>query len=377
MSISTLSRQEAWLYLQAGPDLGDTTLNRLFNHFGSAVGILSAGAMELAKLGLKPKSINHIVTAGRQVDLIHQQMADIQNWLNIHQGILISRECTLYPQRLSEIYDPPCLLYVLGDPELLSLPQIAIVGSRNPTIYGLELAQGFSRQLSLSGYIPTSGLAMGIDSAAHRGAIDGMNLTIAVLGTGVDNIYPKRNKGLANKILQSGGCIVSEYSLGEPARAANFPRRNRIISGLSLATLVVEAAPGSGSLITAKQALAQGRDVFAIPGSIHNPMSKGCHQLIRYGAKLVEEVDHIFEELAPQIDLTQQTELLSSEIGGKIADLSQSERELMELVGFESTTVDTLISRSNQPADSVLSTLTELELKEMVTSVGGGYQRLR
>jgi len=203
-----------------------------------------------------------------------------------------------YPALLKEIADPPPLLFVRGDPAVLSRPQLGIVGSRNPTPGGRSLAEDFARSLSRCGLVVTSGMALGIDAAGHRGALRGGGTTLAVAGTGPDRIYPARHRDLARAIVEQGA-IISEFAPGTPALPSNFPRRNRIISGLSLGVLVVEAACRSGSLITARLAAEQGREVFALPGSIHNPLARGCHHLIRQGAKLVEDIEDIVEELGP------------------------------------------------------------------------------
>ena len=205
-----------------------------------------------------------------------------------------------FPELLARIADPPAELYVAGDVEALHLPAIAIVGSRNPTEGGRRNAYAFARHLSRAGFCIVSGLALGIDTAAHRGALDGGGKTIAVLGHGIDRIYPPQNEALAKEIV-ANGAVCTEFPPGYPPRRENFPRRNRLISGLALGTLVVEAAKRSGSLISARLAGEQGREIFAIPGSIHNPMARGCHQLIRQGAKLVESADDILSELAPLV----------------------------------------------------------------------------
>jgi len=287
-----------------------------------------------------------------------------------------------YPKLLREIADPPILLYVQGDPELLKYPQIAMVGSRNPSHYGQEAAYEFARHLSNAGLIITSGMASGIDSYSHRGALAATGLTIAVSGTGLDTVYPALNKSLAEEILKQGA-IVSEYPIGTRPVAHNFPRRNRIISGLSLGTLVVEAAVQSGSLITARLATEQGREVLAIPGSIHSPMARGCHRLIRQGAKLVETGDDILQELAPMISTASFNLKHSEKIHGENKKeksttnnaLTPEQQQLLGCIEFEPVSIDTLVERSRLTPESISSMLVELELSGAVTSAGGLYIR--
>lgn len=287
-----------------------------------------------------------------------------------------------YPALLREIADPPILLYVQGDAELLQYPQIAMVGSRNPSHYGQEAAFEFAKHLSNAGLIITSGMATGIDSYSHRGALAATGLTIAVSGTGLDTVYPAKNKSLAEEILKDGA-LVSEYPIGTKPVPHNFPRRNRIISGLSLGTLVVEAAVQSGSLITAKQATEQGREVLAIPGSIHSPMARGCHRLIRQGAKLVETGDDILQELGPMIS---QATIKLQKRSSKSSDshqtehntkttLSSKQKQLLDCIQFEPVSIDTLVERSRLTPESISSMLVELELNGAVTSANGFYSR--
>lgn len=302
-----------------------------------------------------------------------------RRWLERPARHFIPLRSSRYPSLLAELTDPPLGLLVRGDPDLLSLPQLAIVGSRNPTRTGLDNAREFAVHLSRSGFVITSGLAIGIDAAAHRGAVEGGGRTIAVCGTGLDIAYPRANAGLAEQIASSGA-LVSEFPLGTPAGRSHFPRRNRIISGLSLGTLVVEAALQSGSLITARLAAEQGREVFAIPGSIHNALARGCHRLIRQGAKLVETCDDIFEELraltgllgeqirAPGksiVKTTESTALLSPA-------LDKGYEILLDALGFGPASVDVLIARTGLKADEVASMLLILELEARIDACPGG-----
>jgi DNA processing protein len=221
-------------------------------------------------------------------------------WLAAPNHHIIESESDDFPELLRQIPGPPTLLYVVGDKDALHLPALAVVGSRNPTRGGIQNAYNFSNYLARSGFCIVSGLAQGIDTAAHKGALDAGAKTVAFLGHGIDRVYPAENRDLAHRIAEHGA-LCSEYPLGSPPRGEHFPQRNRLISGLSLGTLVIEAAKRSGSLISARLASEQGREIFAIPGSIHNPLSRGCHQLIKQGAKLVESADDIVSELAPLV----------------------------------------------------------------------------
>ncbi len=294
------------------------------------------------------------------------------DWANGPNNHLITLQDPEYPAQLREVPDPPPLLFVHGDPEVLSTPQLAMVGSRNPTTPGRETAREFAHHLAASGITITSGLAIGIDSACHTGALEADGLTIAVTGTGLDRVYPASQHALAHTIAQQGA-LVSELPPGTQARPGNFPRRNRIISGLSLGTLVVEAAEKSGSLITARLASEQGREVFAIPGSIHNPLARGCHKLIRQGAKLVETSRDILEELGPLLpDLARQPERGHSNSNQTEPALDPDYQLLLDCMGFDPIQADTLIERSGLTAEEVSSMLILLELEGHVSSAPGG-----
>lgn len=291
-------------------------------------------------------------------------------WLSKPDRHVVTLHDPRYPELLKQIPDPPSMLYVQGDVSLLSQWQIALVGSRNPSASGRDTSYEFSRYLAGGGITITSGLAMGIDAAAHQGALAAGGKTIAVIGTGLDRVYPAKHRDLAHDIAKNG-TIVSEFPLGTPPRAENFPRRNRIISGLSLGTLVVEAAIRSGSLITARMALEQGREVFAIPGSIHNPLARGCHQLIREGAKLVETANDILEELGAMagvqafVEAEQSQSALSSE-------LDSDYQMLFKYLGYDPIQIDDLIERCELTADAVSSMLLLLELQGEIESLPGG-----
>ncbi|MDO6505976.1 DNA-processing protein DprA [Colwellia sp. 4_MG-2023] len=306
----------------------------------------------------------------------------IRNSKNCHSEIIVFDD-PVYPQLLKQIYDPPLVLFVQGNAKLLNETQLAIVGSRSASINGRETAFEIARQLVESGIVITSGLALGIDAAAHKGALTNCASTIAVVATGLDNIYPSRHRDLAANILEKDGAIISEFLPGTLPKPGHFPKRNRIISGLSVGVLVVEAALQSGSLITARCALEQNRDIFSIPSGINNPQAKGCHWLIKQGAKLVEESADIIDELAfinnfdLQLKPQHKRQLnINEEIDGKSLNKDLFVDELLASVGFEITPVDKVVSRSKLPVEEVLTRLTILELNGLVAAVPGGYLRL-
>ena len=279
---------------------------------------------------------------------------------------------TNYPSQLKEIADPPPVLFVRGNPDLLSLPQIAIVGSRNPSSLGEETAFNFAKTLSRHGFVITSGLALGIDAASHRGALSANGYTVAVAGTGLDRVYPARHKELATEIVNTG-VMISEFPPGTTAKANHFPRRNRIISGLCQGLLVVEAAKQSGSLITARMALEQNREVFAIPGSIHNPLARGCNALIREGAKLVETTQDILEELNQYY---QQDEKLPPFTMESTLDLEQ--QTLLNRIMFSPTSIDKLVENTGESVEVISSMLLILELQGYLEATAGGcYMRVK
>ncbi len=297
-------------------------------------------------------------------------------WLERSGARLIPVDHADFPPLLRQIADPPLALFTRGDAALLASPQLAMVGSRNPSVEGRRNAEEFAAYLSRCGLTITSGMALGIDAASHRGALKAGGATVAVWGTGLDKAYPPRNLDLAEEIAAKG-LLVSEFPPGTPPLPTHFPRRNRLISGLSVGTLVVEAANRSGSLITARLASEQGREVFAIPGSIHNPMARGCHRLLREGAKLVESAADILEELAPLLKL----ELPAAETATDAASAAPPEdpeyRLLLNSLDFAPTSVDSLVERTGLTPDVVSSMLLMLELQGHVeASPGGGYSRV-
>jgi DNA processing protein len=365
-----MDEQTANLILMRAPALSGARLFALSTEHGSSSNILRAGVSAWRDAGLTPQCIEFLRAA-------HVDSVDIERrWLERANRRLVMLGSTLYPALLQQIPDAPLGLFVSGDPDLLSTPQLAIVGSRNPTPYGRELAESFARHLSSCGLTITSGLATGIDAASHRGALAGSGATLAVCGTGLDVVYPVSSTKLAEEILQHG-VMVSEFPPGTPARKHHFPQRNRIISGLSLGTLVVEATLHSGSLITARLAGDQGREVFAIPGSIHNPMAKGCHQLIRQGAKLVDSAQDILVELGPlaaTLSITAQPDTPNpcDLQGNSQARLDKDGKILLDALGFEPLGVDHLVVRTGLKADVVASALLILELDGRIESYPGG-----
>jgi DNA processing protein len=319
-----------------------------------------------ARLGLKNESIDALKNPDwATVD------KDLE-WLAQANNSLITIEDELYPPLLKELSDPPPLLFVRGNVGLLSMPQIAIVGSRNPSNLGKQTAFEFAKSLTQQGFVITSGLALGIDAASHEGALSVGGWTIAVAGTGLDRVYPARHKELATEIVNKG-VMVSELPPGTMAKANNFPRRNRIISGLSQGLLVVEAAKESGSLITARMALEQNREVFAIPGSIHNPLARGCNALIREGAKLVETTQDILEELN---QYNQQDNDFTIQPMQSMLDLEQ--QTLLNRVMFSPTSIDDLVATGGQSVEIVSSMLLILELQGYLEATAGGcYVRIK
>jgi DNA processing protein len=349
----------AWLRLTLVPGLGGQGLRKLLSEFGLPSRVLGASRAALVRaLGDALAARVHSAESAAGVDVALAWAAQPGN-------TIITLADAEYPRGLLEIPDPPTLLYVRGRSELLAANCVAIVGSRNATAQGLANAESFARVLSEAGLTVVSGLALGIDAAAHRGALDGPGSTVAVLGTGIDITYPARNADLFGAIARRG-VIVSEFPLGTPPVAANFPRRNRIISGLARGVLVVEAALDSGSLITARLAGEQGREVLALPGSIHSPLSKGCHALIKQGAKLVESAQDVLEEL---------TGVASTRTASREAP--EETHALLHHMGYDPCNVDILCGRSGLTADAVSAMLLQLELDGKVASLPGGrYQRI-
>lgn len=344
-------------------------LLQLLEHFnGDPRLIRQSDPDELRALGFMPRAIARV--AANQARQVERDLA----WAQAENNHLICYDDKAYPALLRQISDFPPLLYASGDLDLLRQPQIAIVGSRRCTPGGAQTAFDFAASLSAAGLGVTSGMALGIDTEAHRGALHAGGKTLAVTGTGLDVIYPRRNRELAAAIRQNG-LMLSEFPPGTGARKPNFPQRNRIISGLSLATLVVEAAQRSGSLVTARHAADQGREVFAVPGSIHNPQPRGCHDLIRDGAQLAERPQDIIRELAQLVSFINQQPDPAPVIDPKTVD--PEHRRLLRAIGYDPVNCDILVQRSGLTIDKLSSMLLLLEQNDLIQSAPGGcYVRI-
>lgn len=357
----------AWLRLSLAEGVGPASVRRLLAVFGLPGRIWRASHHELAAV------VGPVIAAAVLKPLAPRQQARLAAtlaWLQLPGHAILTLADADYPAALLQIPDPPPLLYLRGNPALLHNQALAVVGSRNATAQGLAHAARFSEELSRTGLTIVSGLALGIDAAAHEGGLRGIGSTVAVIGTGIDIDYPPRHRALAQRIAEQG-CIVSEYALGTPPLAPNFPRRNRLISGLSRAVLVVEAAAQSGSLITARMAAEQGRDVFAIPGSIHAPLAKGCHQLIRQGAKLVETTQDILEEFAG----THAVAVASRAVA--VDDVDPASSLVLQAMGHDPIDADTLATRCALDVAALAGLLLTLELAGHIELLPGAqYRRL-
>jgi DNA processing protein len=375
-------RAREWLSLVLVDGLGPKRIERLEANFASPIEWPRASDRALREAGLSDDHIQQLRTPDED------RLSRCLGWLEADRRYLITRDDPLYPPLLRRIPDAPVALFVAGDPNALVTPQVAIVGSRNATAGGLAHARSFAATLAKAGFTITSGLAEGVDGMAHAGCLDASGTTLAVTGTGLDRVYPARHKDLAGRIARSGA-LVSQFPPGVGPLRGNFPARNRIISGMSLGVLVVEAGLRSGALITARLANEQGREVFAIPGSVHNPLSRGCHRLIRDGARLVETADEVVEELAPLAhELARAIEhLLAPEpapIGTGLEESPEAPhidedpeyKRLLEAVGFDPTPFDHIIERSQLTPAAVSSMLLMLELNGKVSAhAGGRYSR--
>src|SRR5256714_8822087 len=355
-----------WIALNMTPGVGPRAAAKLLERFGSAEGVFGALRSELERLRLRPEAVESIALRDR-----HEEAArELERMREIEDADVLVLDDGSYPQLLREIPDPPITLYVRGRwAECLEAPCVGVVGSRRCSTYGQNVALMLARELASRGVTIISGLARGIDAAAHRGALEAGGRTVAVLGTGVDEVYPRDHRKLAAEILERGGALITQFPLGTPPVAENFPYRNRIISGLALGVVVVEAAEDSGSLITARLALEQGREVFAVPGPIDAPTSRGPHGLLKQGAKLVETVDDIVEELLPQLERPLTSTLArgtrcSSQCNGSWRgkgegessarkDLSPNELAVLELLSREPCHLDDLTEQSRLSAAEV------------------------
>jgi len=362
---SDVSDITLWICLNEVHGLGPQGYCKLLQAFSSPDQIYATSYHQLLTVVAEP--IAEQISAGPNLD----RAAPTLKWLENTDNHLITLADKDYPQALLEISDPPPVIYAKGNLRWLNSPSIAVVGSRNSSPQGEKNAEDFSQALCLQGYTIVSGMALGIDGAAHRGALKANGATVAVVGTGLDIVYPARHRDLAHQIVDRG-VIISEFALGTPSRAQNFPRRNRIISGLGLGCLVVEANVQSGSLITARLAAEQGREVFAIPGSIHSPMSKGCHELIKQGAKLVDSIKDIIDELG-SIPTNNYTETLPE---NQVDSASQADL-ILTCVGYDPVSMESLVERSGLTSEHLSAMLLMLELDNKVSSLPGGrYQRI-
>lgn len=360
------SQLAAWLRLDQAPGLGFMTAHRLLSAFGSPAAVFESGAAQLQ--GLVGDKLTRTLLAPPSpatLALIDKTLA----WAALDGNTLLTLADDAYPRLLLEIPDPPLLLYAKGRVALLNQPSLAIVGSRNASAQGAAHARQFAQALSAAGLTIVSGLALGIDAAAHEGALLDGGATVAVIGTGADIVYPARNHALAHRIAEQG-CIISEYALGTPALPANFPRRNRIISGLARGTLVVEAAAQSGSLITARLAAEQGREVYAIPGSIQSPLARGCHDLIRQGARLVENAHDILNDYH---GLPSHSLPVKNPVSLPASD--QTDNDLLKIIGYDPVSLNVLAARAGLDTATISAQLLTLELDGLVEMLAGGLVR--
>lgn len=357
-----ISEKLLWISLGSIYGLGSQAYCQLLQKFGSPANIYAASQQQLREV------VSEKIASEINKGIDEAALNDTAFWLAQPGNHLITLADSEYPQALLEIADPPPFLYAKGKLTLLNQPSIAIVGSRNASVQGEKNAEAFARDLSLQGLCIVSGMALGIDGAAHRGAMKAKGSTIAVVGTGLDIVYPAKHRDLAHEIAQHG-LIISEFGLGTPSKPQNFPKRNRIISGLSLGCLVIEANLQSGSQITARLAAEQGREVFAIPGSIHSPMSKGCHQLIKQGAKLVDCIQDITDELKiTPVSIAQQT-TAPNEL--------DTEHPILKVMELDPITLENLVNLTHLTVSEVSSMLMLLELEGSIASLPGGkYQKI-
>ena len=366
------------------PSIGTHRYWMLVAHYGSAEAVLLQDPNHISCLSPRAQSLLLDYQNTKESSALYLSALNIIEHIDRHQGHIISVNNAHYPMLLKEIHHPPPLLYVKGNVHNLQLPQIAIVGSRHATHAGLENTRLFAHHLSQHGFAITSGLALGIDHAAHQAALTCAQTTIAVMATGIDTVYPKQHQRIAEDIMATGGTLVSEFAPNTPPKADHFPRRNRIISGLSMGVLVVEATIKSGSLITAKYAIEQDREVFAIPSSIHNPQAKGCHQLIKQGAHLVETSQEIVDHLSGLI------QRLHAELNNTIPTnkpaapsstnnhhtLSPEQQQVLHHIGFEPKTIDQLIQSSQLSSQVLSACLITLEMNHYIKRSHWGYEQV-
>ena len=372
-----------WLTLSHTTGLGATTFISLLNEFGTAEAVLNASRKQLSGLAIKAdivEALSNQQNAGVSAEILARINADLE-WSEYDNHHIITLFDDRYPEPLKQLSDAPPILYVRGDPDYLQQPQLAMVGTRNPTAAGRNTAKDFARHLSSVGITITSGLASGIDGASHEGALDGMAGTVAVVAHGLDIVYPAQHQNLAQRISENGA-VISEMPIGTQPIPGLFPRRNRLISALSHGTLVVEAALKSGSLITARLALEQNKEVFAIPGSIHNPMARGCHQLIRQGAKLVESADDILEDLplgtGKSTPYPRKSDINTQENPKDThKTLDPDHQKLLKCLAYEPASIDELVNSSDFNAAEIASMLLIMELEGIVVCQGGRYTNVK
>ncbi len=358
-----------WLALSRVPEIGPVTFIKIINRFPVLAELFTLLPEELRAYGFKEGPIQHILNP--DWNSVERDLC----WAEQAGNHIITYNDMIYPKLLREAHAAPPVIYVKGQLCALNTHQLAMVGSRHPTTMGSDIAHQFAKEFAIKNITITSGLALGIDGVSHQGALAGKGLTIAVLGSGLNNIYPYRHRELAEKITVQGA-LISEFPPDTKPLAEHFPRRNRIISGLAMGVIVVEAALQSGSLITAKYALEQGREIFAVPGSIHNTLAKGCHALIKQGAKLVETSTDVIEELrafspflTPHNETNQPSPL-------DLAELDTHYKKLVECVGYATTPMDVIIHRIGLPVETVSSMVLMLELQGYLRAANGGYIRL-
>ena len=372
-----LTRRLQWLALLLTPGVGAGRARKLIDHFGEIGCVFAASLTELEAFGL-PAAAAQSIAMGRSVERAAEEYDHARE---AGASVLVPGDAQ-YPKRLLEIYDPPLALYLKGDAEVIDKVGISVVGTRHPTPYGVSMAERLACDLAAHGLIIFSGMARGIDTAAHRGALNAHGRTVAVWGTGIDEVYPKENRKIADQILESGGAVITEFPLGTFPAPQNFPVRNRIISGISLGVLVIEAAEYSGTRVTARCALEQGREVFAVPGNVTNKNSWGPNTLIKQGAKLVATWEDIWEELSPDVRLalTPPEQPASSEQSSaslfEAAELPPSEKRVLALLKVdESVHIDLIVERLNAYLSSseIFEALFELELSGRIRALPGKY----
>ena len=377
--MSELTNKASWLHLLNAPGLGFARISGLLVHYVDVNEVIKQKTFP-AEFKVPQQALNYLIKASN--DDIRLEL----DWLEKSGNDVLTLDDPLYPPQLKQISDPPLLLFVKGNVHTLLLPQLAVVGSRHASQAGLNNAHAFCYALAKQGLVITSGLAAGVDAQAHQGAIDAKGQTIAVMGTGINTIYPKQNQALA-KTIANQGAVISEFPFNTPPNAHNFPQRNRVIAGLALGTLVIEAAQKSGTLITARLSMENNRPVMAIPGSIHNPLAKGCHQLIKQGAQLVESAQDILHEVGPSIGmLTDQLQATIKDIDKQALEnqteapnieLSDSQQHIYNHLDFNPIAFDDIVSLTDLSSGDVASALLIMELSGLVEKLPGAkYQKI-